>query len=56
MKKLVNAKELYDLRDTLIREMTSDQRCVRICMTGCRASGAVQVKEAFHREVEKSPL
>jgi len=56
VEKLANTKELHDIRNELIAKMDSARRCVRICMTGCRARGAVQVEEAFREELEKQSM
>jgi len=47
VKTLTNAQELQDLRHQLVTELESSAKCVRICMTGCRAKGAEQVRDAF---------
>ncbi len=55
MEKLRNVAQLRDLRNDLIAKMDPNQTCVRICMTGCRARGAEQVREktaAMSREQE----
>ncbi len=56
MGKLSNTKELQDLRSKLTTKMDPDKTCVRICMTGCRAYGAEQIRDAFKEELEKQGL
>ena len=56
MEKLRNAEELQNLRNQLVAEMDRSKSCVRICMTGCRARGAEQVRDAFLEELEKESL
>jgi len=56
VKKLRNAEELQKLRQGMAAEMDRSQSCVRICMTGCRARGAEQVRDAFLKELKKEGL
>ncbi len=56
MGKLRNAKELQDLRNKLLAEVDTNRTCVRICMTGCRAHGAEQIRDAFNEELKKQGL
>jgi len=56
MRRLKNAEELRDLRNTLIAETDPNKACVRICMTGCRAYGAEQIRDAFKEELVKQGL
>ncbi|MBA7633243.1 Ion-translocating oxidoreductase complex subunit C [subsurface metagenome] len=56
MEKLRNAEQLQDLRNQLIAKMDPNKTCVRICMTGCRAYGAEQVRDAFEEELERQGL
>jgi len=56
VEKLRNTEELQSLRHELIAKMDGNKSCVRICMTGCRARGAEQIKEAFREELEKQGL
>ena len=56
MDKLRNAEDLQALRTQLAAEMDRSGSCVRICMTGCRARGAEQVRDAFFAELEKEGL
>jgi len=56
MGKLRNAEELRDLRNKLIAEIDPNKTCVRICMTGCRAYGAEQIRDTFKKELERQEL
>lgn len=56
MEKLRNAEELQNLGNQLVAEMNRSRSCVRICMTGCRARGAEQVRDAFIAELERQGL
>ncbi len=56
MGKLRNVEELRDLRNKLIVEMDPNKTCVRICMTGCRAYGAEQIRDVFKEELERQGL
>lgn len=56
MEKLRNTEELQNLRSQLATEMDHSKSCVRICMTGCRARGAEQVRDAFREETTKEGL
>lgn len=48
--------ELKEYREYLLRSENSRKRCLRICMTGCRAYGAMEVRDALIREVERKGL
>ena len=50
------AEDLEKLRDRLVATLGHNRSCVRICMTGCRARGAEQVRDAFLEELEKQNL
>lgn len=56
METLRNAEELRDFRNKLIAETDPNKPCVRICMTGCRAHGAEQIRDAFKEELERQRL
>ncbi len=56
MEKFRNAEELRDFRNKLIAKIDPNQTCVRICMTGCRAYGAEQVRDTFKEELERQGL
>ncbi len=56
MEKLGNTQQLRDLRNGLVAKMGPNKTCVRICMTGCRAYGAEQVRDALKEELERQGL
>lgn len=56
MSKLRTLKELENLRKSIVKAQGLNKVQVRICMTGCRAYGAQDVKEAFEKEVKKQNL
>jgi NADH-quinone oxidoreductase subunit F len=47
---------LEELRESLRRNIDPDRIVVRICMTGCRAYGAEEVRDAFIAEVRNRGL
>lgn len=55
-KKLRNFKDLARLRQELVLNARSDKTAIRICTTGCRAMGAIEVSHAFQTELEKQRL
>lgn len=55
-KKLNNFDDLARLRQELASSARSDKTTIRICTTGCRALGALEVCEAFRTEIEKQGL
>ena len=56
MKKLSSIEELRRLQETLSRERDPHRLRVRVCMTGCRAFGAVEVRDAFKGAIEENGL
>ena len=56
MKKLSSIEELRRLQETLSRERDPHRLRVRVCMTGCRAFGAVEVRDAFKTAIEENGL
>ena len=54
--KFLSIAELQGYREFLLREKNPPQRCLRICMTGCRAYGAMEVRDAMIGEVERQGL
>ena len=56
MGKLSSPSDLEQYRDSLLRAIDPDRTCVRICMTGCRAYGAEEIRDAFRSEVAKRGL
>ncbi|MEW6201919.1 MAG: NADH-quinone oxidoreductase subunit NuoF, partial [bacterium] len=40
----------------LLRSEAPDKKCVRVCMTGCRAYGAEDIRDAFISEIRKKKL
>jgi NADH-quinone oxidoreductase subunit F len=49
--RLSSLAELEKLREALRQVANAEKTCVRICMTGCRAYGAEEVRDAFLSEV-----
>jgi len=49
--KIRTAKELGEFRRQAIAAIDSQKGCIRICMTGCRAYGALEVRDALKEEV-----
>jgi len=56
MVKLTSVKELEEYRELLRRNIDPQKICVRICMTGCRAYGAEEIRDAFRAEVRQHGL
>ncbi|KPK89628.1 MAG: hydrogenase, partial [Deltaproteobacteria bacterium SM23_61] len=51
-----NIDELEEYRKGLGQGKRNHRRCLRICMTGCRAYGALEVKEALTQQVRMAGL
>lgn len=56
MVKLASVKELEEYRESLLRNRDEKRICVRICMTGCRAYGAEEIRDAFRTEIRQRGL
>ena len=56
MEKLNTPEDLEALRKSLLDAYDPNKTRVRICMTGCRAYGAVEVRNALKSEIEKLEL
>jgi len=56
MEKLNTPEDLEALRKSLLEAYDPNKTRVRICMTGCRAFGAVEVRDALKSEIEKLEL
>src|SRR5512143_2571196 len=54
MEKLTSIEELQRLQRSTQEQKDPNRLRVRICMTGCRAFGAVEVRDAFKQSVEGS--
>ncbi len=54
--KFSNPGELEEYRRGLSRQKKKPRQCLRICMTGCRAYGAVEVKGALAQQVQMAGL
>ena len=50
--KLGTPDELRSFRESIVAQMDPQKLCVRICMTGCRAYGAVRIRDAFLKEIK----
>jgi len=56
-KRLGNTAELENLRQSILSERDPNRTCISICAgTGCRASGAEAVIDAFLDEIERREL
>ncbi|MGQ9611026.1 MAG: NADH-quinone oxidoreductase subunit NuoF [bacterium] len=56
MEKLKTPKDLEALRKSLLEAYDPNKIRIRICMTGCRAYGAEEVRDAVKSEIEKHNL
>jgi NADH-quinone oxidoreductase subunit F len=56
MKNLQSIEDLRQWHAQLIREQDPQRRRVRICMTGCRAFGAIEVRDAFRQTIRQKGL
>ena len=56
MKRLDSVGQLEWLRNKTLARMDRAKTLVHVCMTGCRAYGAAEVKEALERDIEKQGL
>lgn len=56
MKKLTSIDGLQRLQRSIQRGKDPQRLKVRICMTGCRAFGAVEVRDAFKKSIEENGL
>lgn len=52
MAKLFSVKALEQFRETCVNELSARKYCIRICMTGCKAYGAEEVKAALEHEIK----
>ena len=48
--------ELNSYRDSLLRQSEQQKTCVRVCTTGCRAHGALEVRDALLAEIKSQGL
>lgn len=56
MARLSSLEDLREFRDSIRRKVDLAKVCVRICMTGCRAYGAEEVRDAFKDEIRNRGL
>jgi len=56
VERLASPSDLDRFRESLIRQVDPQKIVVRICMTGCRAYGAEEAREAFVREIKSRGL
>ena len=56
MERLKSVLELSSYRDTLLRQGGQAETCVRVCTTGCRAHGALEVRDALLAEIKSQGL
>jgi NADH-quinone oxidoreductase subunit F len=56
-KRLSSPSELESLRQSIVQKRDPSQLCITVCAgTGCRASGAEAVIEAFKEEIERQEI
>ncbi|MBC8234814.1 NADH-quinone oxidoreductase subunit NuoF [bacterium] len=55
-RKIENLEQLGIFREAILQRREPDKPRVRICLTGCRAYGAVQIRDAFKSELQKRNL
>ena len=55
-RKIDNLEQLGIFREAILQRREPDKPRVRICLTGCRAYGAVQIRDAFKSELQKRNL
>ncbi len=51
MEKLLSVGQLEWLRNKILAQMDKDRTVVQVCMTGCRAYGSAEVKQALEEEL-----
>ena len=56
MEKLKTVSDLDSYRDLLLRQSDQKKTCVRVCTTGCRAHGALEVRDALLAEIKSQGL
>jgi NADH-quinone oxidoreductase subunit F len=56
MARLASIEALEGYREDLRRQVDSKKPCARICMTGCRAYGAVEIRDALLEELRSQGL
>ena len=56
MGKLVSFQDLDEFRSQLSRKVDPKKPCIRVCMTGCRAYGAAEVRSALEEELKARGL
>lgn len=56
MLKLSSLTDLKSFRENLIRQYDGTKKRLRICSTGCRARGALKIRDAFHKEIKTRRL
>ena len=54
--KIGTPDELRSFRGSIVAQMDPKKLCVRICMTGCRAYGAVGIRDAFLDKIKERGL
>lgn len=56
MKRLKHISDLRNLRKVIVEKAEASHKCIRVCMTGCRAAGATEVKKALVNELDKQGM
>jgi len=56
MEKLLSVGQLEWLRNKILSKMDEAKTVVQVCMTGCRAYGSAEVKDALEKEVKQQGL
>ncbi len=56
MERVESIMALEKVRNEIVQRIDSDKPVIRICMTGCRAYGAADVRDAFSEEIIRKGL
>ena len=56
MFRIQSLKELQEFKESLLHQFDRSKTRIRICTTGCRAKGALKVRDAFHQELKRRKL
>ncbi len=56
MRPLRSFEDLQSFRQTILDRVDPERLRVRICMTGCRAFGAVEIRNAFRLSLQQNGL
>lgn len=56
MKKLKSIKDLEEFKKNLLEKKDPNKIIIRLCMTGCRARGAIEIRDTLKDEIKKQNL